>query len=267
MMELRGKTAVVTGAGSGIGRGISIALAKRGCNLALVGLGEDGLRETARLAPGVTTTIHCTDVTDKAAVAALPAVVLQTHKGVDVLVNNAGVALGGYFKEVEDEDIEWVMNTNYWGTVRMTRAFLPLLEASAQARLVTISSIFGIITFPGQAAYGSSKFAVRAFTECLRYELANTRVGVTLVYPGGVATNIANSARAPKSFTPERIAKERKDNNAPLVMPLTVAGEIIVKGIEQQRTRILVGKDAKLGVLLQRLFPETYLKIALRLGK
>ena len=268
MMQLQGKTALVTGAGSGIGRAISISLAKRGCNLALSGLNLDSLRETQMLAgEAVTTSLHVADVTDKQAIAELPKAVMQTHLGVDILVNNAGVALGGNFSEVTDEDFEWVINTNFWGVVRMTRAFLPLLLASQEARLVTISSIFGIISFPGQAAYSASKFAVRAFSNSLRHELAHTRIGVSVVYPGGVKTNIANDARIPASFSPERIEKELRDTNASLIMPPCIAGEIIVKGIEREKTRIVVGKDARLGILLERLFPETYLSVARRFGR
>ncbi len=196
-MKLAQKTAVVTGAAGGIGRAIAVSLSRRGCNLALADVNEAGLAETARLASGGGLRIsgHRLDVADRAAVAAFPNIVLADHPGVDVLVNNAGVALGGTFEQVSPEDFEWLFDINFWGVVRMTRAFLPLLKRSDKARIVNLSSIFGIVAPPGQTAYSASKFAVRGFSNALGHELAGTQVGVTVVHPGGVATSIADNAR------------------------------------------------------------------------
>ena len=148
---------------------------------------------------------HRLDVADRDAVAAFPARVISEHGSVDVLVNNAGVALGGTFLEIAERDFEWLFEINFWGVVRMTRAFLPHLQKSEEAWLVNLSSLFGLIAPPGQTAYAASKFAVRGFSEALRRELeqAKPRIGVTVVHPGGVATSIAKNARLPDSLSAE----------------------------------------------------------------
>ena len=154
------------------------------------------MAETANLVPAaIQVTRHALDVADSAAITALPQAIFAAHGGLDLLVNNAGVALGGTFEDVAADDFDWLFSINFQGVVRMTRAFLPLLKASDDARLVNVSSVFGLIAPPGQAAYCASKFAVRGFSECLRHELAGTSVGVSVVHPGGVATSIARNAR------------------------------------------------------------------------
>ena len=256
----RGRTAVVTGAASGIGRAVAGALARRGCHLALADRDGGGLDETARRVGvhGVRVSTHVLDVTDRAAVAALPEAVAAEHGGADVLVNNAGVALGGTFEQVSEADFEWLFEVNFWGVVRMTRAFLPLLKASDDARLVNVSSIFGIIAPPGQVPYVSSKFAVRGFSMALKHELEGTSVGVTVVHPGGVATNIADSARAPEGATEAEIVENRAQAKALLTMPPEKAGEIIVEGVEKRKARVLVGSDARAAAALERLAPVRY---------
>jgi short-subunit dehydrogenase len=183
---------------------------------------------------------------------------------VDVLVNNAGVAVGGTFEAVSEEDFEWLFEINFWGVVRMTRAFLPLLRKSDDARVVNLSSIYGIISPPGETSYSASKFAVRGFSHSLRHELAGCNVGVTVVHPGGVATSIADSARVPKGMPPEEIARRRALAKKALRMPPATAGEIIVQGIERRSARVLVGNDAKFLALLERLAPVSYWKIFMR---
>src|SRR5271170_7560590 len=266
-MKLANRTAVVTGAAGGIGRGIAISLARRGCHLALADINEAPLAETAKLAaaPGVRISQHHLNVADRAAVAALPAQVLAQHPGVDILINNAGVALGGTFDQVTEEDFEWLFEINFWGVVRMTRAFLPLLKASDDARVVNLSSIYGLISPPAETAYSASKFAVRGFSNSLRHELANSNVGVTVVHPGGVATSIADNARVPKDMPPEEIARRRALAKKALTMPPATAGEIIVQGIERRSARVLVGNDAKFLALLERLAPISDWKIFSRL--
>jgi NAD(P)-dependent dehydrogenase (short-subunit alcohol dehydrogenase family) len=278
-MNLANRTAVITGAGSGIGRAIAVSLARRGCNLALADVNDAGLSETARLAQAAQTatpnspapatrvriTHHHLDVGDRRAVAAFPQAVLAAHPGVDILINNAGVALGGTFEAVSEEDFEWLFAINFWGVVRMTRAFLPLLQKSDDARLVNISSVFGLISPPGQTAYSASKFAVRGFSNSLRHELADSHVGVTVVHPGGVATSIADNARVPKDMSPEEIARRRAAAKKGLRMPPAQAGEIIVKGIERRSPRVLVGNDAKLLSFVERLAPVSYFKALGRL--
>ncbi|HEX8299209.1 MAG TPA: SDR family NAD(P)-dependent oxidoreductase [Rubricoccaceae bacterium] len=259
-MNLKGRTALVTGAASGIGRAVAVSLARRGCALALVDLNAAGLAETATLVRpyGVETSVHRLDVGDRDAVAALPDAVMAEHAGVDVLVNNAGVALGGAFEEVDEADFEWLFGINFWGVVRMTRAFLPLLRASSEARLVNVSSIYGIIAPAGQTAYAASKFAVRGFSMALRHELEGSTVGVTVVHPGGVATAIADAARVPKGTSVEDAARGRARANRLLTLAPEVAGETIVRGIERRQARVLIGSDAKAAAVIERLMPVTY---------
>jgi NADP-dependent 3-hydroxy acid dehydrogenase YdfG len=262
-MNVSNRVAVITGAGSGIGRATALALARRGCHLALADISIEGLKETAWMLStlGVRVTTHPLDVADRAAVRALPAAVMDAHKRVDLLVNNAGVALGGSFEQVDEDDFDWLMDINFNGVVRMTRAFLPLLRASDQARIVNVSSIYGIVSPPGQAAYSASKFAVRGFSNALRHELEGSTVGVSVVHPGGVATSIARNARVPRDAPADEIARGRKLSEKLLRMAPDTAGEIIARGIERRQARILVGNDAKFVSFLERLAPVAYWRI------
>jgi short-subunit dehydrogenase len=264
-----GRTAVITGAASGIGRALAIALARKGAALALVDRDEAGLRETQALVEGVSNraiSTHVLDVTSAAAVAALPEAVLAAHPGVDVLINNAGVAVGGTFEQVDERDFEWLFEINFWGVVRMTRAFLPLLRRSDDAALVNVSSIFGIIAPPGQTAYSASKFAVRGFTMALKNELSGTNVFVATVHPGGVATSIAANARLPKSISEQETLKQKKLWQRMLTMSPDEAAAIIVRGIERRKSRILVGKDARFAAAAERLAPVSYGKLLKAFG-
>ena len=260
LMHLGGRTAVVTGAASGIGRAIAGSLSRRGCHLALADLDETGLQETASIVAkyGVRVSRHRLDVADRQAVATFPDAVAAEHPGVDLLVNNAGVALGGSFEQVSEADFDWLFEINFWGVVRMTRAFMPRLRASDDARLVNLSSLYGLIAPPGQTAYAASKFAVRGFSESLRRELRGTKIGVTTVHPGGVATSIAKSARVAAAIPVGELAKRRAIAERLLKMPPETAGEIIVKGIERRKARVLVGSDAKVVSLVERLAPVAY---------
>ncbi|GAA7760453.1 MULTISPECIES: SDR family NAD(P)-dependent oxidoreductase [Cupriavidus] len=268
-MQLQGKVAVVTGAGSGIGRAVAQALAQRGCHLALADRNQEGLAETAALPElnSVKVSLHTLDVADRDAVAAFPQTVLAHHDRIDLLVNNAGVALAGSFEQVSETDFDWVMAINFHGVVRMTRAFLPLLHRSDDARIVNISSLFGLISPPGQSAYSASKFAVRGFSNALRHELADSRVGVTVVHPGGIATSIARNARVsadiPQGQMQERLANSQKM----LRMPPPKAADIIVRGIEKRSARVLVGSDAVVMSWLERLFPVRYWNLLARRAK
>jgi NAD(P)-dependent dehydrogenase (short-subunit alcohol dehydrogenase family) len=263
-MKVEGRTAIITGAASGIGRGTAQALARRGCNLALADLDEDGLAETAALAEqhGVKVSRHRLDVASREAVAAFPDAVLAAHGRADLLFNNAGVAIGGTFEQIAEEDFDWLMEINFWGVVRMTRAFLPLLRASGQARIVNVSSIFGIIAPPGQTAYCASKFAVRAFSESLRRELEaeGAKIGVTVVHPGGVNTSIAKNARPPRGINDIDLDAQKERFEKFLTMPPVKAGEIIVTGVEKDRPRVLVGNDARFMAIVERMAPVSYWK-------
>jgi len=266
-MPLDGRTAVITGAASGIGRAIAVSLARRGCNLALADIDEHGMAGTAELtkANGVNVSRHRLDVADRVAVAEFADIVAAEHSGVDVLVNNAGVAVGGTFEQVSDEDFEWLFEINFWGVVRMTRAFLPLLRASEDARIVNLSSVYGLIAPPEQVAYAASKFAVRGFSEALRHELQASHIGVTVVHPGGVATSIAEKARIPAGVSEEEIARRLRRYRKLLRLPPEVAGETIVRGIERRQARVLIGSDAKTISLIARVLPVSYWKLLVRL--
>jgi short-subunit dehydrogenase len=267
-MDLAGRTAVITGAANGIGRAIAVSLARRGCNLALADVDEEGMTATAELTRGnnVRVSRHRVDVADRVAVAQFPDVVANEHGGVDVLVNNAGVAVGGTFEQVSDEDFEWLFEINFWGVVRMTRAFLPLLHASEDARVVNLSSIYGVVAPPEQTAYSASKFAVRGFSEALRHELEGSGIGVTVVHPGGIRTSIAENARIPGGATEEEIERRRKRYRKLLRLPAEIAGETIVRGIERREARVLVGSDAKTIALIARLLPVSYWKLLMLLA-
>jgi short-subunit dehydrogenase len=269
-MRLEGRTAVITGAGGGIGRAIAVSLARRRCHLALADIDEAGMAATAELVRdyGVRVTRHRLDVADRAATAAFPALVAAEHASVDLLVNNAGVAVGGTFEQVSEADFEWLFDINFWGVVRLTRAFLPALRASGDARIVNLSSVFGLIAPPEQVAYAASKFAVRGFSEALRHELEGSGVGVTVVHPGGVATSIAERARVPAGVSEEEVARRHEQFRKLLRLPPEIAGEAIVRGVERRQPRVLVGSDARLLSVIARLMPVSYWKvIALRVGK
>ena len=265
MMPLRGGVAVITGAASGIGAALADVLAGRGCALALADLDAAGLREVAARAraAGVAASEHQLDVADPEAVAALPDAVLAEHGRVSVLVNNAGVALGGRFEQVSPEDFDWLISINFGGVVRMTRAFLPLLRREPAAQLVNLSSVFGIVAPPGQTAYAASKFAVRGFSEALRHELDGSTVGVTVVHPGGVRTAIAANARRAGLSNAETEAQAKAWAHFLRLDPRDAA-ERIARGIERREKRVLVGRDAQQITLIQRMFPVEYWRLIQR---
>lgn len=247
----QGKTAVVTGAASGIGRSLAVALAGAGCDLALLDLQEAPLEEVAQLArrQGVTVSTHLVDMGDADAIARFADELDEAHPHVDLLFNNAGVALGGHFTDVSAEEFEWLMAINFHGVVRMTRALLPRLQARPDAAVVNVSSVFGIIAPPGQAAYAASKFAVRGFSEALRHELADTSVMVATVFPGGVKTAIARSARVAQKVLSGLEADAHESRVAAMEKNFITtpqrAAEIILAGVTARRARILVGPDAQ----------------------
>lgn len=261
--DLAHSAAVVTGAASGIGRATALAFVRRGCALALVDRDAGGLEAVAREARafGANVTTHVVDVSDADAVAALPEVVLAAHGSANVLVNNAGVSLLGRFEEVSMEEIRWLFEVNVFAVMGLTKAFLPHFQQQPEAHIVNVSSLFGIIAPAEQATYAASKFAVRGFSEALRHELGGSGVGVTVVHPGGVRTNIAKSARhaagAPESAKRQSAAFERIF----LTTPPARVGEAIAKAVERRKPRLLVAKGARSGAALQRLFPARYWRV------
>jgi len=266
MRKLKNRVAVVTGAASGIGQALAIALARRGCHLALADLNELGLHSVMLEAQqhGVNVTCHRLDVASRTMVQELPEQVLATHGRVDIVVNNAGVALGGNFEQVSEADFDWLMEINFHGVVRMTRAFLPCLHAGDDSCLVNISSLWGLVSPAQQTAYSASKFAVRGFSNALRHELEGSTVSVCVVHPGGVATAIARNARVPHGIADEEVLAGIASAEKMLRMPAARAAEIIVNGMERRQPRILVGADAKVVALLERIAPVLYWKLLKR---
>jgi short-subunit dehydrogenase len=261
-LSLKGAVAVVTGAAGGIGGAIALNLARRGCHLALADYKLEPLAQNAAAARafGVTVSEHVFDIADAAASAALPSAVQSSHGRLNILVNCAGVALAGTFAQVSLEEFEWLFQINFWSVVRMTKAFMPLLESAAEAQIVNISSVFGLIGPPGQSAYSASKFAVRGFSEVLRHEMdmAGKNIGVTVVHPGGVKTGIAKNARLAAAL-PKADADRMEGRWEKLLRdsPESVA-ETIVSGIERREKRILCGADSTRIDVIQRLMPVRY---------
>jgi short-subunit dehydrogenase len=257
---IEGGVAVITGAGSGIGRALAQALAARGAALALTDRNVEGLRQTASAcrASGVHVTEHAFDIANAEDCAALPQAVVAAHGRASLLINNAGVALAGTFAQNTLEDFEWLMAINFWGPVRLCKAFLPELQRQPAAHIVNISSLFGLIAPEGQTAYCAAKFGLRGFSESLRHELADTSVGLTVVHPGGVRTQIALSARKPAGLNDPALDARMEKFNALLTTTPEEAARVILAGVDRKSPRVLIGKDAKQGDLLQRLFPGTY---------
>jgi NAD(P)-dependent dehydrogenase (short-subunit alcohol dehydrogenase family) len=251
--RLRDRVAVVTGAASGIGRATGEALARRGCDVALVDLDEGGLAESAARVRGAgrKASLHRVDVSDRAAMEALPEAVLAEHGHVHVVVNNAGVSVGAELSEHSLDDFEWLMGINFWGVVYGCKLFLPHLLREEEGHIVNVSSMFGFIGFPGQISYCASKFAVRGLSESLHAELAGTRVGVTSVHPGAIRTNIVAGAR----MAHEEERQRALDLFARRGRPPEYAAERIVRGIERGKLRVLVTPEAFATDWIKRLLP------------
>jgi NADP-dependent 3-hydroxy acid dehydrogenase YdfG len=258
-MQINSNTvAVVTGAASGIGRALAQHLAAKGAALALADVNEAGLEETRASLSGVKTSLHIVNVADASRVATFAQEVLEQHGRANLLFNNAGVALGGRFSEVTLEDMQWLININFWGVVHGCQAFMPILQKEPFAHIVNTSSVFGIFAPPGQTAYAAAKFAVRGFSESLRHELEGSSVKLSVVHPGGIKTNIARNARFGANAKVERLEQGLKNLEKSFITTPEAAAERIVRGVERNEPRILVGRDAVQVDWIQRLFPSTY---------
>ncbi|WP_027660366.1 SDR family NAD(P)-dependent oxidoreductase [Salinispora fenicalii] len=267
--DYRCATAVVTGAASGIGAALAHGLAARGSDLVLLD------RDAERLATvvGAVRTSYpdrrvdpvVVDLADAAATAGAAEQVRVRHPRVRLLVNNAGVALGGRFDQVTLDEFQWVVDINFRAVVQLTHALLPALKAEPGSHLVNVSSLFGLIAPPGQAAYSATKFAVRGFTEVLRHELIADGIGVTSVHPGGIATRITENARIGSGVNRDDYEVGRRQFDRLLSIPPARAAEVILRGVERRRPRVLIGWSAKLPDLIARIAPGSYGRL-LRVG-
>lgn len=268
MKSFQNKVAAITGAASGMGRELAIELAKQGCEVAISDVNETGLAETAALARAfnVKVTTQKLDVADRKAVYAWADKVVADHGKVNLIFNNAGVALGSTVEGMSYEDLEWLMGINFWGVVYGTKAFLPHLKAAGEGHIVNTSSIFGIGGIPSQSAYNAAKFAVRGFTESLRQELDMQRCGVsaTSVHPGGIKTNIAAAARFSdnmKEFTGVEESKSKANFEKLFITSANAAAKIILKAVQNDSRRVLVGPDAVAFDAMVRFLPTGYQKL------
>ena len=251
MKNFKNQVAAITGAASGMGRTLAVELAQRGCHLALSDVNELELAKTAELAGrhGVRVTITRLDVADRAAVFAWADQVAKDHGKVNLIFNNAGVALSANAGTVPLADFEWIMGINFWGVVWGTQAFLPHLKKSGEGHVVNTSSLFGLMSQPTQGTYNASKFAVRGFTESLRQELdvENCGVSATCVHPGGIRTNIARAAKLDPSIAADAAAAERARQKFDKLLNTTTANSAarkMIRAVEQNQRRLLIGPDA-----------------------
>jgi short-subunit dehydrogenase len=272
MKNFKDKVAAITGASSGMGRTLAIELARRGCHLALSDVNEAELAKTAQLAGqhGVRVTIAKVDVANREAMFAWADQARKDHGKVNLIFNNAGVALTVPLEHVKISDFEWIMGINFWGVVHGTQAFLPHLKASGEGHVINTSSLFGLISIPTQGTYNASKFAVRGFTEALRMELEMENVGVsaTCVHPGGIATNIAMAGKVDpimEQLTGSSIETHKRRANK-LINNTTAesAALQILKAVEGNERRVLVGNDAKFLDKLVRLLGASYQALVVR---
>ncbi|MEC8428064.1 MAG: SDR family NAD(P)-dependent oxidoreductase [Pseudomonadota bacterium] len=265
-MKLAGKVVAITGAGSGIGRALAEQGAREGARLALSDIDETALAETAEKcrAHGAEVFVQPLDVSNSDAIYAWADSVVEHFGSVNVIINNAGVALSASVEGTTIEDFKWLMDIDFWSVVHGCKAFLPYLKKADWGHVVNVSSLFGLIGVPNQCAYNSAKFAVRGFTESLRMELKleNSSVGVSCVHPGGVKTNIANSGRHGIQVATDASFEEqkRKFNEELAKTTPEKAAQIIFDGIRKNTGRVLVGKDAKFLDMVQRLLPSSYQK-------
>ena len=266
MKNFTDKVAAITGAASGLGRELAIALAGRGCHLSLADLDETGLAQTQALARQANAAVRIgtrkLDVADRSAVFAWADAAAQEHGKVNLIFNNAGVGLAATVEAMSMTDFTWLMNINFWGVVHGTQAFLPHLKASGDGHVVNVSSLFGLLASPGASAYHAAKFAVRGYTESLRQELDLMRCGVsaTCVHPGGIKTAIAKNSRVDASIAALGVdpLTSSREFEKHLVTAADKAAAIVLDAVSRNRRRVLVGRDAVVLDKIQRLFPSGY---------
>lgn len=253
-MKIKGKVMVVTGGGSGMGRELTLQLLQKGAYVAIADINEEGLNETKKLAgsnsPNLST--HIVNISDKDAIETFTIEVVRIHGTVDGIINNAGIIQP--FVNVNDlgyEQIDRIMNVNFYGTLYMTKAFLPHLLKRPEAHIANVSSMGGFIPFPGQTFYGASKAAVKILTEGLYAELKDTNVGVTIIHPGAINTNITKNSGVERAG-----ADKNEEEQSKRTLPASDAATIMINAIEKNKFRVMVGKDAKFLDLFYRFFPR-----------
>lgn len=267
MKSFKNKVAAITGAGSGIGRALALQLAQAGCDLSLSDVNEKGLAETVESAKafGVKVTSTKVDVAQLEQMRAWAAQTAKDHGKINLIFNNAGVALGSTVEGMSYEELEWLMGINFWGVVYGIKEFLPHLKASGEGHIINISSIFGLGSQPSQGAYNASKFAVRGYTEALRQELDLQQCGVsaTCVHPGGIKTNIAKAARMNDSMKSIGIDPQKGQQSFDKLLHVTPedAAEAILNGVKKDARRVLIGAEAYAFDAMQRLMPTGYQKL------
>ncbi|POU24573.1 short-chain dehydrogenase [Acinetobacter sp. ACNIH3] len=276
MKNFNNKVAAITGAGSGIGQQLAVLLAKQGCHLALSDVNEQGLLKTLELIKdtGVRATLDKVNVANLEEVRAWAEKVEQEHGSINMIFNNAGVALGSTVEGASYDELEWIVGINFWGVVYGTKEFLPRIKKTRDGHVVNISSLFGLTAQPTQSAYNATKFAVRGFTESLRQELdiENCGVSALCVHPGGIRTNIANAAKMNDSLRALGMSPEKsaRSFNKLLRCPPEEAARQILEAVQKDKRRLLIGNDAKAIDLIQRILPTGYQKVtafATKLGK
>ena len=257
MRQIAGRVAVVTGAGSGIGRAVSLELAARGADLALVDIDEPGLAEVSAAveATGRKASTHRVDVSSRTAMEALPQQVIAAHGSVHILVNNAGVTVNLPFVEQGMDDLEWITGINYWGVMYGCRAFLPHLLEAEEGHIVNMSSSAGFTGLKGLGSYAATKFAVTGLSESLFVELAGSRVGITCVHPGAVATNILEAARMEPGHK-QKMLKTFHYATSP-----EAAARKIVRAVEKNRPKLVFCPDSRVLYLLKRIAPTGTLRL------
>lgn len=267
MKNFKNKVAAITGAGSGIGQQLAVLLAKQGCHLSLSDVNEKGLAETVALTKdlNVRVTTKKLDVANRDEIKKWAEETVQNHGSVNMIFNNAGVALGSTVEGATYDELEWIVNINFWGVVFGTKEFLPYIKKTGDGHIINISSLFGLTAQPTQSAYNATKFAVRGYTESLRQELDIENVGVSAlcVHPGGIRTNIAKAAKMNDSLKTLGLNPEKSAQSFDKLLrcPPEEAARQILDAVQKNKRRLLIGNDAKALDLIQRVLPTGYQKI------